>query len=197
MLLRRLLIAGALAVGLGGAAEASTVSYTVSGTDSLFVAFTAQFTLDVTGGFATSGTGSITDINFGGSKPLTLITLSTPDANYGGTVGFRSNGGTDYFGFDSAVPITASGGLLFAVSSSPSWSNNALFGVYANGSGGYVAGLFGSAGDGPFLYGESSATVQQVAAVPEPATWAMMVLGFAGIGFMAFRSKSKTVPIAA
>jgi PEP-CTERM motif len=30
-----------------------------------------------------------------------------------------------------------------------------------------------------------------VAAVPEPSTWAMMILGFAGIGFMAYRKKSK------
>jgi hypothetical protein len=28
-------------------------------------------------------------------------------------------------------------------------------------------------------------------AVPEPATWAMMVLGFLGLGFMAYRQKSK------
>jgi PEP-CTERM motif len=30
-----------------------------------------------------------------------------------------------------------------------------------------------------------------VAAVPEPSTWAMMILGFAGIGFVAYRQKSK------
>ena len=30
-----------------------------------------------------------------------------------------------------------------------------------------------------------------VAAVPEPSTWAMMILGFAGIGFVAYRRKSK------
>jgi PEP-CTERM motif len=28
-------------------------------------------------------------------------------------------------------------------------------------------------------------------AVPEPSTWAMMLIGFAGIGFMAYRRKSK------
>jgi len=28
-------------------------------------------------------------------------------------------------------------------------------------------------------------------ALPEPATWAMMILGFAGIGFMAYRRKNK------
>jgi hypothetical protein len=42
-----------------------------------------------------------------------------------------------------------------------------------------------------FLYGEP------VAAVPEPSTWAMMILGFAGIGFMAYRRKSKSALMAA
>ena len=31
----------------------------------------------------------------------------------------------------------------------------------------------------------------EVSAVPEPSTWAMMLLGFAGVGFMAYRRKSK------
>jgi hypothetical protein len=29
-----------------------------------------------------------------------------------------------------------------------------------------------------------------IAAVPEPSTWAMLILGFAGVGFMAYRRKS-------
>lgn len=33
--------------------------------------------------------------------------------------------------------------------------------------------------------------VTGVSAVPEPSTWAMMILGFAGVGFMAYRRKSK------
>jgi PEP-CTERM motif len=36
-----------------------------------------------------------------------------------------------------------------------------------------------------------------VAAVPEPSTWAMMILGFAGIGLMAYRRKAKPALIAA
>jgi hypothetical protein len=36
-----------------------------------------------------------------------------------------------------------------------------------------------------------------VSAVPEPSTWAMMLLGFAGIGFMAYRRKSRPALIAA
>jgi PEP-CTERM motif len=31
-----------------------------------------------------------------------------------------------------------------------------------------------------------------ISGVPEPSTWAMMVIGFAGIGFMAYRRKAKT-----
>jgi hypothetical protein len=31
-----------------------------------------------------------------------------------------------------------------------------------------------------------------VAGVPEPSTWAMMILGFAGVGFMAYRRRNKS-----
>ena len=34
-------------------------------------------------------------------------------------------------------------------------------------------------------------TITAVAAVPEPSTWAMMIFGFAGLGFMGYRRKSK------
>jgi hypothetical protein len=35
-----------------------------------------------------------------------------------------------------------------------------------------------------------------VAAVPEPSTWAMMILGFMGVGFMAYRRR-QLVPVVA
>jgi PEP-CTERM motif-containing protein len=34
------------------------------------------------------------------------------------------------------------------------------------------------------------------AAVPEPSTWAMMILGFAGIGFMAYRRRNGALHVA-
>jgi hypothetical protein len=37
----------------------------------------------------------------------------------------------------------------------------------------------------------------QVNAVPEPSTWAMLILGFAGIGFMTYRRKSRPAVLAA
>jgi PEP-CTERM motif len=36
-----------------------------------------------------------------------------------------------------------------------------------------------------------SVTVTQV---PEPSTWAMMLAGFAGLGFLAYRGSRKTQP---
>jgi hypothetical protein len=35
--------------------------------------------------------------------------------------------------------------------------------------------------------GSFTGTMQAVTAVPEPSTWAMLILGFAGLGFMAYR----------
>nr|WP_079603671.1 PEPxxWA-CTERM sorting domain-containing protein [Bradyrhizobium erythrophlei] len=34
-----------------------------------------------------------------------------------------------------------------------------------------------------------------VSDVPEPSTWAMMILGFAGVGFMAYRRSRKSSPM--
>jgi PEP-CTERM motif len=63
-----------------------------------------------------------------------------------------------------------------------------------------LAGGFGNVGnilDNVSL--ESAApepNVNLVSAVPEPSAWAMLLLGFAGIGFMAYRGKSKPGTIA-
>jgi len=42
-----------------------------------------------------------------------------------------------------------------------------------------------------------SSGIGNVSPVPEPSTWAMLILGFAGIGFMAYRRKSKPALMAA
>jgi hypothetical protein len=33
--------------------------------------------------------------------------------------------------------------------------------------------------------------IDVMAAVPEPSTWAMLILGFAGVGFLAYRRKGQ------
>jgi hypothetical protein len=67
--------------------------------------------------------------------------------------------------------------------------------LLANGSlGGQITGLidptFSSDFGGQFLF-SPGVFGADVGAVPEPSTWAMMILGFAGIGFMAYRRKLK------
>ena len=43
----------------------------------------------------------------------------------------------------------------------------------------------------PYDFNEGLVTGFNVSAVPEPSTWAMMILGFAGLGFLAYRRNSK------
>jgi PEP-CTERM motif len=53
--------------------------------------------------------------------------------------------------------------------------------------------LFNSSGITVFGDQDITSNIVQtsISAVPEPSTWAMMILGFAGIGFMAYRRKNK------
>jgi hypothetical protein len=45
------------------------------------------------------------------------------------------------------------------------------------------------------FYGKAYVVTATVQAVPEPSTWAMMILGFAGVGYMTFRHKRRaTIP---
>jgi uncharacterized protein (TIGR03118 family) len=66
-----------------------------------------------------------------------------------------------------------------------------------------VFGNTGSNGDPNTLFftdginGERDGLFGSIQAVPEPSTWAMMILGFTGIGFMAYRRKSKPALMAA
>jgi PEP-CTERM motif len=48
-------------------------------------------------------------------------------------------------------------------------------------------GTSGSKGDFAFV------DMTYTSAVPEPSTWAMLILGFAGVGFMAYRRKSQGI----
>jgi hypothetical protein len=61
------------------------------------------------------------------------------------------------------------------------WNNNGSFEIKMAGGSDFSNGKYTL--DTPSLH--------PIAAVPEPTTWAMMILGFAGVGFMAYRSKGK------
>jgi hypothetical protein len=48
-----------------------------------------------------------------------------------------------------------------------------------------------------FSSGFDNVVIRTVDAVPEPSTWAMMILGFCGVGFMAYRRRSSATVTAA
>jgi uncharacterized protein (TIGR03118 family) len=61
-----------------------------------------------------------------------------------------------------------------------------------------IFGNGGSGGDPNTLYftdginGEMDGLFGSISAVPEPSTWAMLLLGFAGVGFLAYRRRNQT-----
>ncbi len=56
--------------------------------------------------------------------------------------------------------------------------------------------IFGSA-YGELTFATLTETVEGVSAVPEPSTWAMMILGFCGVGYMAYRRRRNGGAVAA
>jgi hypothetical protein len=57
--------------------------------------------------------------------------------------------------------------------------------------GAVVPGTFASeTSESKYLFGTVEPAA--VASVPEPSTWAMMILGFAGVGFMAYRRRGNS-----
>jgi PEP-CTERM motif len=172
------------------AAQASTVMDDFSGAALEFPSGSApisgSFSLDVSGGQAISGTGTI---NIAGIGPEILTLVTNP---MGGTSPFifSSNGG-DNIQADTAVPPDTVGGLLFAIgTTTPVSGQDVLFNVFANGNGTFSEVLDGTL-DGIRFFDNNGSAVTLTAAVPEPSTWAMMVLGFFGLGFMAYRRKSE------
>jgi hypothetical protein len=134
----------------------------------------AKMTLDVVGGQAVSGTGTLTDPAFwSGADTMDLVTLGTPLVHNlgGGDLSYRFGGGTDLIG-DTAVPVDPNG-LVFIVSNLSNAARDIGFNIWSNGGGSYTGFLAGNGG----IYNTYSMT-----AVPEPATWAMMLLGIAGLG---------------
>jgi hypothetical protein len=181
----------ATAVGIllgASAAQAATVVDNFSGTFGNGVgAVSGQITLDVVAGKAISGSGFIDISNLALSNaPLVLITTSTPGNETAGgpayPVGFRANDGTDLFGLDQKFPLDTAG-LLFDVGTATAvWGKYPLINL-ASGAGNSV--FDGKVGGTEYYV--AFGTVGLSSAVPEPSTWAMMLIGFAGLGFASYR----------
>lgn len=153
--------------------------------------WSGTISLDVSGGVATSGTGTL-DVPGYAPQELVLITPSAP--GYESPPGYRANDGTDWFNIDQNVPIDGDGLLFDVGTSTPVGSGYALFPLYASGPGTYQSGLFGHIDGGPEFY---EYNVNTALATPEPGTWAMLLIGFAGLAAVGYRGARNRRPAAA
>jgi hypothetical protein len=179
-------LAAAAALLVGAAApkaEAAVFDVTFSSPQlSLSAQVTASLDSDGTDYDVTGIGGVVTS----GSSTYTINGLY----GVGGTVGNVQTDGT--FNYDNV--ITKVGGVL-------QWDGNGL--AVTAGSANYVYNLFSDTfyglnnallttdpAVGAFAATEETLGTGTIAAVPEPSTWAMMILGFLGLGVVAFRRKA-------
>jgi hypothetical protein len=106
----------------------------------------------------------------------------------------------DHMPFDDYASVTIGGVTLFS-------ADVGLVGDY--GTTGWVPYSFTAPTSGSYTVAASVANAfdnmlsselridAAVAAVPEPSTWAMLMLGFAGLGFASYRASRKNVALAA
>ena len=104
--------AALIALAAPGVANAAIQNLSISGSLDGHD-YTGTLSLDVNGGQAVSGTGTLSILGMN-DAPLVLITASTPGNEGAPMTGFRGNDGTDYFDLDQAYPISTNG-LLFDV----------------------------------------------------------------------------------
>ena len=214
------LICGLLASVCSGA-SATTITYTFTGAvDSILSAvdpfggvalgdsWTSVFVFDTTKG-TYSGDNTLPFFVFGGfgfSNDSPLISASvtingisrnttTETAQATGT-NFSSGEGDIFASAHSNDHITAAPlELLSSTFVTDPLSSTSILGSPFSASGG---------GNGAFdlfdpVTGNATSSIQASltnvtisSSVPEPSTWAMMILGFCGLGFMAYRSKNST-----
>ena len=105
------------------------------------------------------------------------------------SAGSSCNGGASN-GVDPGVTATGTFTLDFADNATTTLTFTDYFVRYQEIDG---PGVYGKSGVG---FGSDLSITPVVAAVPEPATWAMMIIGFLGVGVMSMRKKLGGVRLA-
>jgi hypothetical protein len=133
--------------------------------------------LNALGGYnITAISGNVTSTGAGPVGPI--------DSLLGGQPAAHTTSPSGLFFYDNTLlvgaPAVSNDGILFSVLGTE-WN------IFSNGPTAYA--LYGTVGGGGYNPENVPGTFA-VTAVPEASTWAMLILGFAGIGFMAYRRKS-------
>ena len=188
------LLAGASALAiLASAAEANAETFTVPGVFSFTVSVSGEYAVELlgaSGGNATFVVGSVGglgaevsgDVFLAAGEDLTLFV-----GGQGGSALYAGGGGGSFIfhGTDVLAVGGGGGGTL------------QIPGAGGGGGGSYLASLFkdqvlttGGASRGDGLISITSLAP----VVPEPSTWAMMLMGFAGLGWLAHTRRRETSP---
>jgi len=186
----RLLLAASIIAASAASAQASTVLYDLTFNNSLgSVVGTAQLALNLS---SPTFSGNINSSNDSGFVSLTGTLLGdsfsvTQTTGYGGFDNIFITSGITLVNGNITNIVTPYGGQGIGASGprffffNPTASEPGLSFTFTPSRETTTAGTVSS----------------EVAAVPEPSTWAMMILGFFGVGFMAYRRKAKSAFMAA
>ena len=187
---------------LAGLGLATLVTYAVPASAALYdFTFTGginDLSVKATGSFLTNAAD---DTIVSGSSTFTFSTVSEVSTLLSGS-GIVGSGALSY---DSAFPIDAQNGIIFQGNG----NHEIFFNIFAptgktlsagaseawasavDGAGGYLSGSLGFWGVCSQCVADGTITIS---AVPEPSTWAMMILGFVGLGIMGYRRKHCAAP---
>jgi hypothetical protein len=180
--MRKLLLASAALLALTTASQAA------------FVASLGNNPTSATGHFsnAVNGTTFIDDFTFTLSGSPQFVAFASATNDYAGPADFIANFTGQLFSFgNDLLPFTLDDFAVNGVATPHPCADNpgncqALSGSALLPAGGYYLQFTGTGG-GTAGYGGDLA----VAAIPEIGTWAMLILGFAGIGGLAMRKKGQ------
>jgi len=200
---RRVIISALAGIGLAGAAAPAQAAIVVCAQGSSCVSDTTNVNLDA---FTNAGTVTGT-VGIGGPQVTFTSTQGNLSTNPGAATVFTADGSlltnltfTILSGFSAAefnlengdpssflVTLTDSGGDTFSETLSKLNGSN-IFNILAPAGTTYTSATFTSTGGG--FADLKQLRVTLATAVPEPATWAMILLGFGGIGVAMRRRRS-------
>lgn len=174
-------------VALGSSARATTVTDDWTFTDGGSNSGSGTFTYNSSTGLVTSFAGQYD------GNALSFWSAATPPVidNSGQLTyhGVPNTGGADFI-FDNLYPFTT-GGLLVSTGTG---ATQRFYDISLDNPGATSVDFFSINSDGSYRVDDGTFVV---AAVPEPSTWAMMILGFFGVGLMAYRRKRNSRTFAA
>jgi hypothetical protein len=166
------------------------IDITQQGSDVVATGFGTVDTVDLTAPLGAGGGASVTGIDGTiviSHGPINLYAVSGPTSFGSGNSFLASSSSGTVFGVggssgDIALPTNYVSGSFISGTDTFSSTTLALLGLTP----GTYTYTFGTGQDADRVV----VNIGNVSAVPEASTWAMLLLGFTGIGFMAYRRKN-------